>query len=297
MKALFDTNVFRDIQRGNIDADAVARAKERLANGDQGLLSPLSLIELGCHITEAAKDKFDRFHVALKAASDLCSAALPDPEAVLRERVFGAAPDGRGLSAEETLDITRLIARANSYDDLVNGQTTVWQGVPARVSFNAGHLKKFRENYEAQYVEDMHEWVVGVVCPDWKEKRATGKMAVLDDEEVRKNLLGFLGSVDFMKQFFALQAARVGVQLAAGAEWDESAFARMKPFFDAYLWILKNIATAGYNPAKNKNDYNDIHFLLYLSDPEVVLVTRDGGTARKVGGHGRVMTFEEWLAK
>jgi hypothetical protein len=297
MKALFDTNVFRDIQRGKITADAVARAKERLANGDQGLLSPLSLIELGSHITEEEKDKFERFHVALRAAHDLCSAALPDPEAVLRDRVFGALPDGRGLAPGETLEMTRLIAQASSYDELVKGQVTMWQGVLARVSYNAGYLRQFREDYEDQYVEDMHQWVVGLVCPDWKGQRAAGKMAYLDNPEVRTKLLAFLDSDDFKKQFFALQAARAGVHLSPDAEWDEDAFLRMKPFFDAYLWILKKVVDSGYNPAKNKNDYNDIHFLLYLSDPDLVLVTRDGGTARKVAGHDRVMTFEEWLAK
>ncbi len=294
MNVVFDTNVFRDIQRGAISESDVVRAEKRLES-DQGLLSPLSLIELGSHICEEEKGRFDRYHVAIQAARRLCRGALPDPEAVLRRQVFQAPPDGRGLQPAEVIDIASLIAAARSYDELVRGQATRWQGALSRVSFNAGFLKQFREDYEAQYIEDMHRHVVDVVCPDWREKRDRGEMANLGDQATRRRLVEYLESEPFRRQFFLLQAERVGVFLIGKSAWDDRAFQRLAPFFNAYLWILKTIINSGYNPEKNKNDFNDIHFLIYLSDPEMTLVSGDGGIARKTAGSGRVMTFLDWL--
>lgn len=294
MKLLFDTNVFRDIQRGTISATHLARAKSLLNSEDQGFLSPLSLIELGSHINDDEKANFEQFRAALNAACELCSDALPDPDQVLRHSIFGAKPD-HGLQPEDTLKIARMIAEAPSYDLLVNGQITTSNGVTTRSSYQPELLKQFREAYEKQYVEGMHNHVVSLFCPDWEEKRATGRMAKIDNPETMKSVSSYLESDEFKKYFIEQQADRVNVTLPAGFEW-EKLFSRMKPFFDAYVWILRAIAQSGYNPQKNKNDCNDIDFLLYLSDPDLRLITRDGGISRKIGDSERVMTFEAWLA-
>lgn len=296
MKVVFDTNVFRDIQRGTITPADVRRASKRLASGDEGFLSPLALIELGSHINDDEKADFDRYHGALKAAVNLCRYALTDPEAILREQVFKVPPDSGRLAATETLDICQRIAAATSYNDLVTGQVMQWEGALARVSYNAECLKNFREDYEAEYVIEMHNSVVGLVCPDWKTKRAAAKMANIDDPEIRNKVVAFLDSLEFQNSFYKLQAERAGVTLIGESMWDNDAFGRMKYFFEAYRWILKAIVQSGYNPEKNKNDYNDVHYLLYLADPNMVLVSRDGGIARKVAHSSRVMTFADWLA-
>lgn len=295
MKIVFDTNVFRDVQRGTISNADMARADERLKR-ELGFVSPLSLIELGSHICEEERTRFDLYHQAIQAARRLCRQALPDPEVTLRERVFGAPRDeNRGLSPTETMEILRLISMASSYEDLVQGQITQWQGAHARVSYKSEYLKKFREDYESKYIEDMHEHVLEVVCPDWKHKRSQGKMANLEDPDLRKHLVDYLGSDEFRRQFFWLQAERAGVHLIGESMWDKAAFERLAPFFDAYHWILQAMINSGYNPQKNKNDFNDIHFLLYLSDPDMILVSSDGGIARKASST-RVMTFTSWLA-
>lgn len=301
MRIIFDTNVYRDAQRGLISEKDIERAIRKLQAGrHSGCISPLNLIELGSHIQDDERNDFEVYRDAFRTAVRLCKQAVIDPETFLRSEIFRYPVDGMGLAPDETLQISRAIAAASCYEELVQGQTMQWNGVLSRVSFHAGYLNKFRTDYEAQYIADMFDNIVSIAVPDHQERRAAGRMANIDDPVLRARVLEFINSTEFQVVFFGAQAARVGVALFGElTECDKQSMIKIDAFGRAYRWILSKIVEAGYNPGKNKNDYNDIHFLLYLAADDVLLITRDSGIARKVTNSSpqgtRILTFEEWL--
>lgn len=301
MRFLFDTNVFRDIQRRRIKEIDVARIEEKLkAGGHIGCISPLTLIELGGHIRDEERSDFVMFRDAFRAVTRLCQQAVHDPETFMRLEVFLHPVDGMGLDPAETLQICQAIASADTFEGLIGGQIIPWMGVLAKVSFQAGYLDKFRTEYEAQYMADMLEHVVSTVVPDHLERRAAGKIPYIDDPSLRAKVLSFIDSDVYQSVFYRLQAARVGVALIGEqSAWDVSAMAKLDAFGRAYRWILRRIVESGYNPAKNKNDFNDLHLLIYLAANDLHLITDDRGIARKVGvaspQSARILTIQEWL--
>ena len=146
MKVLFDTNIFRDVQRGRISADQVKQARRKItAASAQSCVSPLTLVELGSHVCDEEKTHYEKYRCAFEAITALCDTALADPEMFMRREVFGAPLGQYGLSATDTLRIIRLIAKTPRYTTLRKGQVTLWGPTPSRVFLKTGYLKQFRD--------------------------------------------------------------------------------------------------------------------------------------------------------
>jgi len=304
MKILFDTNIFLDVQRGKITQQQVATARQKMASlSAYGCVSPLSLVELGSHICDEEKDKYESYRRAFEAITQLCDLALLDPEMFMRREIFAHPIGEYGLSPEDTLKISQVIAQTRDYDRLADGQVTMWGNILSRVFIKTGYLKQFREKYEMQYVQDMEEHVLAILTPDHKEIREGGGLPNVSDQNLRTKFAWFLESDDFEDVFYRFTAIRVNVCLLGttlNSEWDRQAKEKLADYCAAYKWILRKIAEAGYNPEKNKNDFNDIHFLVYLADPQLTFVTHDGGIVRKIekAPHKeRIQSFTEWIAK
>lgn len=305
MKILFDTNIFRDIQRKKINSNQIQKAKEKIHKHSwQAVISPLTLIELGSHINDDENDFYERYRVAFEAIVDICNSTLPDPEVFMRKKIFNHPIDSnQGLSPEETLNICRFIATTKKYEDLTNGKIMTWNDIPSRIILKTGYLKQFRDEYEQQYISDMQNFVLDRIVPNHNSIRANGMMPCIKDKNILTSFNKFIDSVEFENTFYKFQAVRVNVLLIGSdfsSVWDKNVKAKLSDYCSAYKWIIKKIAEAGYNPIKNKNDYNDIHFLIYLADSTLCFVTHDGGILNKIDGMpnaSRVINFQEWLDK
>jgi hypothetical protein len=300
MKTLFDTNIFRDVQRGTITKEQVLVARKKVQGN--GYVSPLSLVELGSHVCEEEKGEYETYRRAFEAITELCDHALADPEMFMRKEVFNHPTGGHGLSPEDTMRVAALIAQTKQYERLAAGQVTLWGDTPARVLLNTGYLKQFRDKYETRFLADMEDHVFSNLLPNHKAERAAGRMPHLSDPALLTKFKAFLNSPQFEDLFFLITATRVNVLLLGtkfDSEWDLAAKSKLADYFAAYRWILSKIAEAGYNMEKHKNDYNDVHFLVYLADPCLTFVTHDGGISQKVGdapSKARILSFSDWIS-
>jgi hypothetical protein len=301
VKILFDTNVFRDIQRGNISEGQVDSALEKLASQGDGYFSALSLFELGSHLDDQERENYERFRDAFRAAERLCARALPDPESFMGRHAFHIEPSWESINEEEVLLLARLINAADTYDELAVSREVKLHGQMVRATFNRGFLRAFRAKVEGDYVADMYDNVANRVIPDYdlKRKQGTGPVRLNEGPE-RTKFLQFLQGSEMREELVRSQATRLAL------DWDmipatvEDVSNRLDAFFSAFLTILTEFLRDGYNPEKNKNDFNDIHFLSYLCDPEVVFVTQDGRARKKVSDSSpqskRIFSFKEWLS-
>lgn len=297
MKILFDTNIFRDVQRGVINTKEI---KNRLKSlNATSYCSPISLIELGSHICDHEKENFQNYQKAFKAILEICGTALPDPDNFIRKYLFHN-DSCAGLDPNETIRICQLIADAKSYDILMKGQNVLWYGIPSIVAYKGHQAYDFRNNYEKNYINDMLNHVVLNLIPDYFEKKITGNLPKIDDSDFRKKVLNYIDSKGFSDLIYNGIALRAGVFLLKESNtiWDQNVIEKLQAFTNAYKWIIKKIVEAGYNVEKKKNDFNDINFLLYLADPDLIFITCDNGICQKVGSYmqsGRIKTFSTWI--
>lgn len=299
MKVLFDTNIFLDIQRGTISENEVNEAKRYLEKIHAvACFSPLSLIELGSHFRFEEKIKFDFYHGAFKAIIKLCDIALTDHEAFMSKEVFNYQLH-ESLRPDETMDFCKLIADATSYDDLIKPKIKSWNGTRSEIKFDAEFLFCLRTNYEKQYLDDMNNHVIPVLVPDFAEKKAAGSFK---DRELLKKTQKYIDSYEFEKMIYESQATRFGISLPNPKDiaYHQAAMEKIKAFSFAYKAVLKKIVESGYNFENNKNDYNDINFLSYLTDKEIMFVTNDQKMILKIDNSchqlKRIKIFKEWLS-
>jgi hypothetical protein len=280
---LFDTNVLRDLQRGRLDRALVRRATDRLTDGSvRGFFSPLTLLELGSHFTDDERRDFPRYQGALRAARRLGLHALPSPETFLRAALASAEPAPRHLSPtatnetngpSETDRLTRLLAGARSYEELVYGQRITWAGVRQRVAFVPGSWRTLRDEGEAHFVNSLDEMRRRLACLE------------------PTTLLERLRQAPSRRAFERAQRRHHGL-VEKGPETATSPC--LEPLFRGWSSIVEQLVAGHYDPRREVNDHHDLGLLAYLAAPGMTLVTSDRGFTDKLGATTRIQTFEGW---
>lgn len=295
----FDTNVFRDVKRGKISQTEWSRFLSKCSSQNiRCYFSPISLIEVASHINEGNKSQFDYYKDILRIMYDSCKENfLDDPDTFIRRKLTrGINIDSREV---EWSEICRIIAKTDSYDTLTTGQIVRLKWKRARVIFKADYLRRFREEYESEYVSNMLENVIDIVHPQYREFKLENKFAKVQDPKLRKELVKFLYGDEFRYEFLKSVYWRAGVTLLGDMDkniFDSNSIVSLRAFFSAYQWILKNIIEAAYNFEKQKNDYNDIHLLIYLFNINFNFITNDNHLKNKVEDceqKKRIMKFGE----
>lgn len=283
MKYTFDTNVFRDIQQGKITHEQVLRAKDRLrASQEVAYVAPIVLLELGSHLIEEERKYFFEIRDAFRAVRLLCSEGLGIPEEYLREIAFGDTSLSTELGPLATRNLCLMVASAENYDDVYRPRAVAWDGGVSIRAFYKDFLPLHRLKIENDYVQMMNDWIA-LAIPDHEEKRRQGKIVSMEPGPDRDALLAFFRSDDHLEQLSRSQAIRFKAKIRDDSrEFYLAAAKKMLSYLEAINYIYRESLTAGYNIAKNKNDLSDIHFLAYLADPEMVLVTGDRGVRNKI---------------
>lgn len=315
MKSLFDTNAFRDVERGIITPQQVRRVWDRTWDGiGSNYVCPVTLIELGSHITEGERGNFPTYQAAFRAIRAFRCDGLPDPEWFMREKVFGVSTLLPAISGEETRDLCLLVASAKNYEAVYQSRLLAWHGSTSMLRWNEPlpgdktFLASFREDTENGYIQRMFDSVIAVFIPDYTQKKAAGLLPMMDDAVINSALgtiqrsfaLEHLESPEFVMDYVRSQGARCGVDTNG---WDAhriwNTLLKMEAYFEVYKSILRSILTAGYNFERRKNDFNDIHYLLYLADPDIEFVTRDAGFLNKLPDScqqkSRIIPSSQWF--
>lgn len=217
--------------------------------------------------------------------------------------MFAAEGVRAGISASETAEIIDTIIQATSYEDLKIGKIKKGaDGVLYQTPYQQGFLREFRQDYELEFLKKMDKHVRELLIPDLEMKKLAGQLLAMPKSPLRAKVISFIQSDDFAQILYKSQAERFGVLLVGEApEWDKKSRSQLAAFTNAYVWILRKIIESGYNIVKHKNDFNDLHFLMYLADPGIELVTSDGGFNDKLASGtaqaDRIVSFSDWLAK
>ena len=295
----FDTNIFYDVKRGKITRKEWEEFLSKCSDKRiKCFFSPISFVEIAFHINDDERNRFDYYKDIFKIMYDACNNnVLDDPDTFLRRILAkGITVDNREV---EWAELCRVIAESESYEKLITGQITRWKWYRARVVFHAEYLHKFREEYEQQYVSEMLSSVIDNVHPAYKELKLANKLANVQTSKLRKKLTEFLQGEEFIKALLIGMCLRAGVALlkdVGKCEFDKNSIKSLWAFFSAYQWILHKIFEAGYNFEKKKNDYNDIHLLMYLALDDICFVTSDTHLRNKVGEceqKSRILTLKE----
>jgi predicted nucleic acid-binding protein len=293
---ILDTNaVYYLINPDWTSSAQLARLHERAASGKLRVaIPPITILELASRVVEEP-DWFAAVQSAAKAALELRPLSLPDPEQRMREITEGV--DLAQKVHAHWLEILATMAKAPTLDALRQGfddYTTA-----TRRSANVVDLAKYRDEYERQYLLEMGS-LVRAINPKYEEQVQKGGMTKLSKEEC-ESLRKFFVSPEWGVTFLSMLASRGGTGvIPTEAGKMGVVVAKAKYFQDAYEGLCLSMFCDGARPnLKRKNDYNDIHQLLYLNEYSGdVLVSEDAGVLVKAGGpKGKVISFKEFLQR
>ena len=273
-----------------------SRLLERAEDGQLVInYTPIAPIEMVSQI-EADHSKFDVIKAAASMLVDLGAIPLPDPEDVM-----GAILTDNPYSQEKAEiwgDIIDILAKGNDAQSIVTGFADYTSGKAKRLDMPS--LAEFRARYEKNYRDDWKS-VLSSIVPDFEKKVATGRHTRLGKSEA-SGLDDFLkNSAEWKNALLNILTHRSQKPLPTKDYDISTVMAKIKYFREGLEWLIRQSAEAGLRPdsLKRKNDYNDLHLLLYINDyNSCVLVSQDKEFSRKVSCAGcRLITYPKFLAQ
>jgi hypothetical protein len=300
MKYIFDTNIFRDIQGGAITPRQVVQAKARIyAEQSVGCVAPIVLLELGSHIVESERQYFVEIRDAFRAIRSLCSQGLCIPEEVLRTVVFGDQSSGNEPKPQATLDLCLMVASAECFEDVYRPRAVAWDGGVDVRAWNKEFLGRHRQKVEQLFIDMVNGWVA-MAIPDHIQRRERGEVVAMRPGAERDSIIAFYKTPQHYEALTRSQAIRVKANICDDShKFYLLAAAKISAYLEAITYIMREVLISGYNITKHKNDLSDIHFLAYLADPEVVLVTSDRKIKNKIPAScsqaSRIVSASEWF--
>ena len=293
----FDTNIFRSVAEGELGEDQIRRFLSALQSTDDCQVSPITIVELASHLNDLEKDKYPKYQAAFAAIELICKGRiLPGPDSFLVKHLFSIE------SHEDVSNWDYFIRRILESKSLLELDSKVVEadldGTRYLKKLSTEVLVNFREDYENNFLNDMVQHVIPHSNPGYSMTK-TG----VRDEPLRKKLLSLVDSKVFKRQFLEglmIRVQRLSLSSIELSDDDvEKKIEGIGAFFTAYRTILRRIISTGYNYIEKKNDYADIHFLVYLMNPNFVFITHDQRLKNLVDDKceqkGRIKSFEEAL--
>ena len=273
----------------------LALLQEKAADGRLKVaLPPITVLELCSRIVEEPS-WFEHVRAAARAVLDLKPATLPDPEQRMREITENV--DLARQAYEHWLLILQTVAAAPDAGSLQWGFDDY--ATATHRSTDVARIAKYREDYEKQYIEDMLK-VARQINPKYDDQVLRGKETRLPTSE-QEALRKFFASGEWTGVFVTMLAYRGGTGVLPSDEGQLAVVVKKAKYFKmAYERLGLSMFCDGARPIlKRKNDYNDIHQLLYVNDFTAdVLVSEDSGAVTKAGGPtGKVIPFTEFLKR
>lgn len=150
-------------------------------------------------------------------------------------------------------------------------------------------MQNWRADYEAAWINEMYKFVVNALNPEYFQKLAKGKTPRVSSKDRINEIDQQLESHNFKLHFInaslckAMNLPEKVLIMDTNKEYIDRSISRISAYFTAYKTIIRKIMTEGYSVRKNKNDFNDLHFLLYLGMGEdIVFISYDDKLIDKI---------------
>lgn len=269
---VLDTNVFRDVQRGDITQSEAEEVGGNLSQGrGVGFVSPISLIEVGSHIGQDGDDKFNTYQVAFNAIQFLCQSVIDDPDAFVKLNVFRKSIDEEEKWFPEST--------GKNYIDTICATTGVSD---LRDKVDLEILNTRRSRFEQKYVNSVTSFAKSFI-PDYDDQRLRKAIPMMEEGNDRDEIVKKIKSDDFANAMVKHMARESGLNQGEVESLDlHRCREALSGFVEFYRSVLLLVLHSGYNFAKNKNDRHDSMFLYYLSMDDVILVTQEKKMLQKI---------------
>lgn len=253
----------------------------------------VSAIEL---ITRIYNDpsKFNDIKKSCELLFELKTRSMPDPTE-MTERIVKCERNLLSSGGFNWNNILKTISKAPSLQDLKNGFVIPGSGVIRKIDFSI--IDNFRASYESSYVNEM-TLLATAFNSNYSHQIALNQPTKLSKSE-QAGLIAFLSSNEWHDAFRNILEYRSNRILPTDPAKLTQIDERSRYFKLGYMYLIKKMFCDGTRPSlKNKNDYNDVHQLLYINDlTSDVIVTDDQGVLTKVGAaNSKVITFSDFLA-
>jgi len=295
-KYILDTNPIRYFtNRKFTTAKELEVLLERGSTGDLRLAyTPTANIELASQIEELP-GQFEDIREAVRHLVDMNAEVLPDFEHRMTEiAIDGQIPSSMYAFWGEMMTCIQKAPDAKALRDGFDDLTT-----KTHRAVYTDFLADFRAQYEADYLASWSR-VLNTIIPNFEDRVSAGKHTRLSKDE-QAALETFLSSSEWDDTLLAIVAHR-GKRLLPTADFEVATVrAKVKYFREGFEWLIRKSAADGLRPntPKRKNDYNDIHLLLYINDYTAdVLVSEDKEFTKKVSCLGtKVITYRDFIQR
>ncbi len=293
---IFDTNAIRYLVNPSFTTpEQLARITARALNGSlQIMYTPIATIELVSQIEEDPAC-FVAVRDAVQALFALNAKALPDFEHRMWEIVADLAIPH--VMYDCWPQIMECIANASSLSELKAGYKDYKTGYFRQI--HTKFLADFRADYEEDYSQTWRDVLI-LIVPEFDQRVKSGRNTRLSRDELGR-LDQFLASAEWQASLLDIISFRGKKPLPALDHEVETIRRKISYFQAGFEWIVRQSAQTGLRPdlKRRKNDYNDIHLLLYINEfSKSVLVSQDKEFAKKVSAPGdRLISYVEFVKR
>lgn len=290
---IFDTNAFYDLAtepfRGAADM-----LQERGRSGTLELkFTPLAIIEI---VDRLKRDpaRFDQLKRGATIMHEAGAKSLPDPELRMAEIVLDGTAGRDRYSVWN--DILHTLMTAPDAANLEQGFDDYTTGT--RRSVDVTHMSQFRESTEEDYVNELAD-LVRNFNPRYDRQVARGRAARVAPPDAA-GLEAFLGGGQWTTIFRQILEDRGGFVVPTDPGKVGVIDRKAALFKAGYEWLLRKVFVDGRHVTEErKNDYNDLHLLLYVNEfaPADVVVSSDEGVILSVARPStRAMTLRDFVS-
>lgn len=186
----------------------------------------------------------------------------------------------------------KTITLAKDFSELNGKIVALGSGVSREIKLEM--ISDFRQEYETDYIKEMVS-LAKRFNPDFDRQSLLEKPTKLSStEQVALNT--FLNTTDWTSEIRNLVSTRAKRVLPRDLSTIDS---RIKYFRLGYEYLIKKMFCNGAYPnLKKKNDYNDLHQLIYVNDQtRDQIISDDKGVLQTIGkSSGKVISLSDFLS-
>lgn len=291
----FDTNFFYHLITNKFDNFTLEKFKDIIK--ERRIIcfyTPVTFIEVAKHINKKEAGEFSYYKNVLKKIKEWCGDNI-------REYPDQALARSMQLKERKTNDVNDL----NKFRDMILDYDNY---KVLKNDYNFATFQKFTaimhdtKNGWCKYLQEH----IKAIVPNYSRRIKDGMVPRLTDKNIRADIQRELESDEFKIKcveatlYKATELNESCLIGKASINRDiENIYKQYSAYFSAYKSITKQIIDNGYSVSKNKNDFEDVHLLIYLGyGQNVRLISYDARLKSKIIGckqEKQVITIKEML--
>lgn len=280
----FDTNFFYNIKNNKyLQSDLNLFNQYIKEHNIQLYYSSFSFLEIASHLNEKEKKSFFYYRDILKFTDEYCGNNILIHPNIALCKIFKVEEKLWELeySAIQKLNILREhIINCKTYDEYLKPKKKILNGnnfLTINIKENVfEHMRNVFENSWLKYMQDSINLYLKptgyIIHKNYAKSQRYNKKS-------KRQLTLHLNSEDSERDFIENLFKKIQKGILIG-KIDKNVMKEKVELLSAYYNFMKNImlkiANEGYSYEKNKNDFNDSHFLIYLGlFPRGIFITEE----------------------